>query len=319
VKTPVEIITRVALTVFLSIGLPLAASYVWEGKIAPIDQVFLGILTFVVASVVQIATQLNTLTSTAVEQRKLWEIKNDGDAALSNVRKHYFDISADNVLAQSYFEQKIDELNRSLTDAALRGIIQVSQNADTTSMMLSPFSGRMDDIVRAVHFLTDNEFLFDVHASHFFGAVASMVANGRIREVKRLVVLDAEDQLQDARTQRLLRFHRSTANFDYRIIRRADYARVMRDFPLPADTRDFGVYGSRFVYKSQTNTKDDVRGVFLFDNIEVDRFINFFERCWTHRVVFTLPGAQEAISIEELFGDDQVSPNRPGFQREVIK
>ena len=289
---------------------PVAASYGSGGKVTSIDQVFLGLFVFLIGATVQVNWELARQRAEHAPDVELWDVRSDADASLSNIRKHFNDIlQRRNSLYILYFQRQVRELDQSLFEAATDEDLVVDQDVDTTDMMLRDFSGGDEHVIRFVHYLSENDTLFDVHATQFFSEVARGVTDKRIKGVKRLFVWESNTEVSEDRSQRLLAFHMN-AGFECRLIERSKFERIKRDSNLPTDTHDFGIYGKWYVYRSRNAAASSHSGVFSSNQQLVSRFITFFDRYWDSQ--FTdRPQDVNPVDLKQLFGRAPVSPNRP--------
>jgi hypothetical protein len=307
---------RFLLTTIISVGVPLASSYMFSSAILPIDQLFIGLFVFVIGTLVQISVEITNLRKIKEAEFSLWEIESEIDVSLNNIRKSYSDIlRMQNPLYKLYFQQRIRHLYDSITKASANEELLVDQDADTTEMMLRGFSGQPDHIIRVVHYLKDNNFLFDVHASHFFCEVARLVKDGKITEVRRLFIAENEDDLKEERSKKLIQFHSNTVSFSCQAMYKDGFEKLKRDYHLPMNTYDFGIYGTMYVYRSSISAPDEVKGTFNASSLEVSRFISFFDRCWSSQAVIIIDVDKKEVTLKELFGKTSVSPNRPGIKQ----
>lgn len=309
-----EFVGRLSITVVASVIVPIIAGYVSGGNIAGIDKVLLGLLMFLVSSVVQLNIEVSAIKKQRNADLKLWDIREEIDMGLINIRKSFVDIvNRRNTLYRQYFAQRIIQLEQVISEAASASEeLLVDQDSDTTEMMLQEFAGKTDHIIRFTHYFKDNDFLFDVHASQFFSEVGRKVSQGMIKEVRRLFVMTDESELSEARTVRLLQFHAKNPGFSYRVIPVREFERLKRDFRLAMDTHDFGIYGQSYVYCSKVSAAHEVKGIFISAESSVRRFTNFFDSCWTAQFASEvgLPTI-DVMGLQELFGRSPVSPNRP--------
>lgn len=312
-----EFAQKTAVNVCVSILVPLVSGFV--GNIQTIDQIFLGGLVFIITLLGQIILDIAEIKKQRAPTIEFWKIQNEADRALSNVRASYAQIAAGrNQLYLQYFNRQMEDLARNIHEAASNEELRVAQDSDTTDIMLRPFSERSGRGIRAIHFFEDNEFMFDVHSTHFFCDVAERVISRKVQGVSRLFILKEDRELEDSRAKRLIEFHASTPNFDYRIVKKRDYDRIKRDFNLPTDTKDFAIYGDWYVYRTIVAADNEIKGIFSANEGAVRRFTAMFDKCWNSELAFkTSNTAGTALSLRELFGPDAVSPNRPNLIQHV--
>jgi len=204
---------------------------------------------------------------------------------------------------QKYFDDRATELRNAIYRAVDRDELQLSRDhVVSVDSLLELFSGRPTDVFRAVHYLADNDFFFDVYARQYFFRFMELVKKGRVKEVRRLLVYDNQTELDDPRSQRLMQFHAATPGFGYRAIRLVDYRSMLRDHRLEGVSRDFGVYGSAYVYCAETNQIDAPVGHWVRNQARVEQFIRCFDACWQQPLTTRPVGKGAKMSFDGLFG-----------------
>lgn len=299
-----EFSARLAVTALVAVVVPLVVGLAWGDKLGQADQVFLGLFILILGTLSQVAIEVRYLRDERDAGIVAWRIEKDSDAVLANIRASFSGLQEDgNALYVQYFLRELRRLDSRLLEASTKKELIVDQDSDTTDMMLQPFHGRDSDVIRIVHFFRNNDFLFDVHARQFFYEVARLVSGGQIREIKRLFVYSARDDLSNERTQRLIQFHDHVAGFAYEAMRGEDYEKVKRDYRLPVNVDEFGIYADYYVYTSIAANADEINGVFSALPATVSKFTNFFDRCWNSPVSHGLDVVPASLSVAELFQD----------------
>lgn len=309
-----EFFGRLMIVVIASIIVPVVVGYTAGDKVSTIEKVYLGLLVFLVSSMLQLNIEIALMKKRDYADIDLWDVQGDADAGLANVRKSFWEIvRRRNALYRDYFAQRIAQLESAIVEAAANNEeLLVDQDSDTTLLMLKEFSGEDEHIIRFIHYFSDNEFLFDVHASHFFSEVARKVESGDVKEVKRIFIFNDAADLEDARSLKLLQFHVHSRSFACKVMPSREFERLKLDFRLPLGTHDFGIYGKWYVYCSKASVAHEVKGVFISAEHAVQRFTNFFESCWVSQFAADpgVPSSPE-VGLQELFARSSVSPNRP--------
>lgn len=309
-----EFVGRLMIIVIASIIVPVVVGYTAGDKVSTIEKVYLGLLVFLVSSMLQLNIEIALMKRRDYADIELWDVQGDADAGLANVRKSFWEIvRRRNALYRDYFAQRIAHLESTIVEAAANNEeLLVDQDSDTTNLMLKEFAGEDDHIIRFIHYFSDNEFLFDVHASHFFTEVARKVEGGDVKEVRRIFIFNDSVELEDTRSLKLLQFHVHSRSFACKVMASREFERLKLDFRLPLGTHDFGIYGKWYVYCSKASVAHEVKGVFISAEPAVQRFTKFFESCWVSQFAAdpSVPSSP-IVGIQELFARSPVSPNRP--------
>ena len=299
----VDFAVRMVVTVLISIVVPVLLGTVFESKFPLDSQVLLGLALALVGLVTQLLPLALAVRDAQIDLVNLQDARGEGGEMLANVRKSYDDLLlAGNTLFAAYFRREIRRLEGQVHQAASKFELYVDQDSDTTEMMLLPFDGRSSGVIGFVHHVEDNSFLLDVHARHFFIAIVEGVRSGKIASVRRLLVYNDPEDLDSDDSQRIMAFHRSEKNFDYRVIQRNDFERMARDSHLPSGKLDFGLYGPWYIFRSLEANSDEVSGVFLSGSRELEIYRAFFERCWRSPIAQQVDAHRYAsMPLDELF------------------
>ncbi len=175
-------------------------------------------------------------------------------------------------------------------------------------MLLGSFTGASSDIYRAVHFFRDNDFFFAEYAKEFFCRTHELLREGRIREVRRLLVYSSEEEIHSDSSQRIIKFHAQKSGYVYRLIAFGVYSEFQRHHNLhPAI--DFGIFGDKRVYRARTDRPDFVIGTWSGRTDEVRKYVQFFDACWDSLAAREEPDLDStaSASIDWLFAPDNLS------------
>lgn len=230
--------------------------------------------------------------------QKGWVPQDDFDECLIQVRGHYRTITAEARvepdLFTRYYQDRIKALCRQM-ESSSDGDLKVNQlHFETTEILMSCLKGHHldhDDDFWAVHYLTSESrdfFLKVPHAKSYARLLAKKVAQGEIKKVRRLFVVDdrnrevESEQLDDEFARRYIAFHKSNhPKYEYRIVGITDYEEgYIGDNQEEQLARDFGIYGSLYVYQTGVADTQAIEGTFNRDESLVGRYRSLFERCW---------------------------------------
>jgi hypothetical protein len=286
------------------------------GWISPGEEILLGGVVWIVFTSTEILYYVSRIDKRDYTASQLWSAHDQIDNRLGNIRKYYYQILDERYDAQDlfplYFDREIAQLEKNIQEATTkRELTLEEQHLDITRILLDSFSGGANDISRPVHFLKDNQTFLEMHYRQYFYDVARCVEQGKIKQVKRLMVFDDETQLSDPFTLRLVRFHASTKGFSYRLIDSNDYFRMLKDYDLHRTPADFGIYGSRYVYFTITHSDADIAGVFSKDPEVIKSHIQFFDGCFDSAAAFEIAiDDQTPVTLHSLFDQAVVQDNR---------
>lgn len=297
----VEYSLRLLITLFPSVIIPIVLGSFLSNSFTLADQTLVGILIGVLGLLIQVVGVLLRMQSTQAKEISLADARDESAKTFAELRKYHDDlVLGQNVLFSAYFDRQIEHLKDEMMVAVTRRELKLSQDMNTTEMMLLPFERESARLVRAVHYLEDNDFLFDLHARTFFHSVFGAVKQKRILKVQRLLIYKEPAELTDDRTLRLAGFHAAHNNYDYRVIDKRDYERIATDSSLPAGRMDFGVYGDLFVYRS-TENRGEVSGTFTADKTAIRDYQRVFDRAWNSNASKQLDGLPKVTSLDDLF------------------
>src|SRR5882757_527361 len=275
-----------AANVVISVAVPLGVDLFGGKRAGATDDFLLGAVLFCATSLLESLYFLAELRTRAAREESLWDVHEPVDSRLASTRKSLrslevgVDPKADIFLR--YFQRKIHDLESDVRQTANTLELRVdSSNLDLSAPLLESLTGADTDVIRIVHLLSSNNALFNPHEAQWFTTVLRSVESRRVIEVRRLLVSvdDAEESTEYS--QRLLRWHTNTPNFDYRLIRRAYFDRLARSFRLHGTFIDFGLYGRRYLFRAISYDADDFVGVYSREATTIDRYLSFFDMCWT--------------------------------------
>lgn len=273
------------------------------------EAVLMGILIWILLTCVEILYKSDLMSEKEEQRSILWNIENEFESRLSNIREAYRRVLANRRespdLFQYTFDERVSELEKSITEAANKDELHINRgHLVSTNFLLNSFRGETDDIFRPVHLLEDNDWFFDIIARQYFNQVYQLVLNKKIRAVKRLMLYDNEEQLKDPRSLNLMKFHAVTKGYSYRLMMVHEFRTILRDLPVPLDVpRDFGIYGRKYIYIAQVNRADNLIGYYMRNPSTIDAYIKFFETCWNNPAAITLKtiDASTPFALDDLF------------------
>lgn len=273
------------------------------------EAVLMAVLIWVLLTCIELLHKTELMSEKQEHQSNLWNIENEFESRLSNIREAYRRVLVNRRempdLFQYTFDERVSELEKSITEAANKDELHINRgHLVSTNFLLDSFGGEVDDIFRPVHLLEDNDWFFDIISRQYFNQVYQLVNNKKIRAVKRLMLYDRDEQINDQRSLNLMKFHSMTKGYSYKVMMVHEFRTILRDLPVPLDVpRDFGIYGRKYIYIAQANRADNLIGYYMRNPSTIDSYIKFFETCWNNPAAITLKSVDTVspIVLDDLF------------------
>lgn len=288
-------------------SVPLVIDVFQESALSVSDEIQLGVMLFCAGALLESLYFLAALKERAVREDFLWDVHQSVDSRLASIRKSVRTLESgvdpQTDIFLKYFNRKIHEVEGDIRQTANTGELRVdSGNLDLSGPLLRSMTGVDTDIIRIVHLLSHNAELFNPHEAQWFSTVLSAVEGRRVIEVRRILVAEDPAQESEEGTERLLRFHTHTPNYDYRLLAAPYFARLARSFRLQGEFVDFGLYGERYLFRGVVYEPDDFVGVYSREPAVIERYKNFFDTCWAAPGSRTAdPAALTPIDVQEFF------------------
>jgi hypothetical protein len=221
---------------------------------------------------------------------KLWDTIEIIDNKLSMIRKCYHficenqDVTPD--LFQKYFEDRIEVLHKSINDTSKTQELMIDQrHFSHTKIALDCFHNEPEDIFRAVHIFKDNEFFLHGYPQEYSHEITKKLKGKKIQQVKRLLIYMDDAELNLPSSLLIIKSHEETKNYIYKIASYAEYIEVINQ-ELTSKYPDFGIYGSKYLYRAEVSEKDYIRGIWTKEKGTIMKYIDifdkFFESGWAH-------------------------------------
>ena len=298
------------INLIISVAVPLLISIKDPNPFSVGESYVLGVVLFIALTTFELYFMAERAFATETRVTKIWDARDLLDARLQEVRRLFHEVEEHKVgdpdLFVSYFNKKLIDLEKSLRDACSKNEVRINETMleVTTWLLESSFRGRPTDVFRAVHFSEDNTFFFDVHSKRYFIQVRDLVTDKKISTVRRLIVFSDPSQLQGAQTQRLICFHQKTPLYECRAISYEVFMRIVRDYDLHYLVKDFGIYGTSYLYKGMVAQVEEIVGSYSRDATEIARFIDCFDTCWYAAAEPPGVATSDTISVDWLFAPE---------------
>jgi hypothetical protein len=266
----------------------------------------LGVSIFLGWSAVENTILLRRLDAERKRHTELWVLEHDFDLLLSNIRKYYRAILAEfhgeSDLFKNYFEDRFSELAAALQKAAERRELFVKDfHFQRIDLLLSEFRSDATGILRYVWIIHKGESLFTEEWKHYCDQILSGTNDGAIRGVRALLVLGEGVTEDDTCIKKLAGFYEFSKSHDYRLVGDSKYRMQARDNRIDAQYIDFGIYGSRYIFLTQSYG-DVTAGMFCKDAAVISRYVQFFDLIWESNAAKKLQRASvPRVKLPELF------------------
>lgn len=293
--------------VIVGVVTPLVINVFDASALSISDEIQLGVMLFCSGALLESLYFLAALRERAVREDKLWDVHEPLDSRLASIRKSLRTLESGvdphSDIFLKYFHRKIHEVEGDVRQTANTRELRVdSGNLDLSEPLLRSLTGLPTDIIRIVHLLSQNDDLFNPHEAQWFSTVLRAVESRKVIEVRRILVSESPAEETEEGTQRLLRFHGHTPDYDYRLMSAAYFRRLTRSFRLQGEFVDFGLYGERYLFRGVVYQPDDFVGVYSRDTTVIERYKNFFDSCWSAPGSRTVDASTLApITIQEFF------------------
>lgn len=275
------------------------------------EQAVVGLLIFVALGVLEIGLAISWLGAAQTEELRLWEIRSEIEEVLSNIRANLARVleeaRADNDLYVDHFLRELRALETLAHDAAYKRELRVvCHHFQSVSNVMSAFQGEKNPVLRYVWILDEDRLFEDSSWEYYFKYTAEMVRDRTIKEVRALLVVRDASTLEHPSKKRLLQFFRFTNNMQCRYMLDSAFQVRGADGGLLSQHVDFGIYGSRLVFRTETY-EPETAGSFSKDPNLVDRYTRFFDDLWRSGSSDNPHATRDRISVEELIDQDAAS------------
>ena len=189
----------------------------------------LGISIFLGWSVIDLLRRVDQLTAAEKRNAQIWALKQEGEVTFSNdIRKYYLDVVNHSYGAEDLF---VDHCHSRLHDLAeiFRGAAEQRELAvkdyhfQRTDLLLGAFDGDCSGILRYICDSRAGESLFDDKWAHYCDQIVRGITNGKIKEVRALIILGNGVPRTGGSLDRLTAFYDCTKGHDYRLVDETNY------------------------------------------------------------------------------------------------
>ena len=281
-------ITSLLLSILIGTLLPSLVVFLSKGKLTITlgEQIIIGICIFIAISFVEFLYFYNISLLHTKQEHKFWEIKNEGDNELYNIRTNFHKVVEDakthNDIFVLHFQKEFKKLQRKISEVAEKKELFVTAdyflNADN---VLKVFPSYDESIWRYVWTIENIEHpLFLEHSwRQFFEKTAKMVQQKKMKEIRAIIVLSNTEFVKSERIKKLLDFFKTNDGIACRLISTENYASVCKLNSFEASLSDFGLYGHRLLFTEKYH-QGEVSGFFSKDTSQIHEYSKLFESFW---------------------------------------
>jgi hypothetical protein len=301
---------RAAFAVVTSVLVPLLIGLIHRTPLWA--DLVIGLAWFTALVSAEIAILVNRQYRMRARETDLWDAYDRIDACLSSMRKSLRTLEAfegsPEALFRSHFRHQLWNLEAELRHSAESRTVEVSRNhLQRASLVLQEFAGRDPDRIIAVFQASDVAAELSDHlVQEWFGRVYSQTKCGLIREVRRIILLDSEDEERSSLVQLLIAFHTTNNGFKCRLMSTAQFRETVDDYSSQVylQANDFAVYRGTYAFFGRPLTIGKRTGVWSNAPETVGLMETIFEACWEHpstRRANPPVGNDEPVTPTELF------------------
>ncbi|MCX6133001.1 MAG: hypothetical protein NTU47_04215 [Ignavibacteriales bacterium] len=275
-----------------------------------VEKIIIGFLTYLFWTSIELLITLQKLFRLEKGLSDLQNIRNDFNVRLLNLRVHFEDLSTKFYkpvdLFQEHINRSIQDLEILCTDAVIKEELYVKDyHFDNADLLLSAMESDKEKVIRYVWVLESDSKFFDEKWKEYCKQIEKGAKRGSIKSVKALLVGPDGWLENHPMAKQLLGYYAHQKGFDYRYIALSTYEKWTRDQRLSEQYQDFGIYGTRYIYKT-LQYAPITSGHFSKDQKTISEYTKFFENVWKCAEAKTLPKrALPRMTLEGLFQFDQ--------------
>lgn len=302
--------------VVLGVGVPLVVARFASIDLSIEEGALVSLLAVLVLTLAEVLYKVEQMRSAHMGEQAVWDRRHSVDDALSRLRGGLHQLVLDEDLRESFYldhYQRDLELLLSRVQTSLNTKeIQIDRNhIDSTAVLLSIYDNKEHSLFLATHCLSDVTDTFDPTFRVYFHAWLDRLKSRKVREFRRLFVLDDIAQLDHPNSRKLVAFHNgSTRGLSAKIVNRAELHRFKADYQLNDGVDDFGVFSSEYIYLGQTRQDENISGSFSRDRSLIDKYTNMYEALWDSQFAQEVGSVvAESVTIDQLFDPLYAIPN----------
>ena len=107
---------------------------------------------------------------------------------------------------------------------------------------------------------------------------------GKIKQVKRLMVYQNDDELRSEKSLRIIKSHITRKNYSYKLIHFDKYIDLLGNEGLKEELPDFGIYGRGYLYRALISKPNEIKGIWTKSKDTINQYTSFFDDCFDTNV-----------------------------------
>ena len=264
---------------------------------------------FIGIAVTEVLLVAKKMLGLRVGEYRTWVVRDRVDGLLRDIRGSFTKVHADRYgeddLFVAHFERALTDLARNIARAADHKELQVwNHHFGSVRRVMNVFAGEKEPAYWCTWWLGMDEGLFeDSHWRSYFSQVVEMVRRDAIEEMKILLIVQHLDQVDGDKVGALAGFCGTNRGLECGVVVGGEYSKFRQDAELPASDVDFGIYGTRLLFR--TASEEEKSGLFCKDPQMISRYREHFEAVWEHPDTRRdLVGRLDVTSWKELLAAD---------------
>jgi hypothetical protein len=305
------------IVLIISLGVSIFLGFVpsWTGiEISVNEQTLLTIEVFIAFLLLDVLWIVSHRLNQLSKQHDLWTLRESGDSELSNIRSSFANIVHNSYgkrdLFVAHFLKEFQRLSRMIREVTDNQELRVAADHFlSVDNVVDAFWGDDERIWRYTWPVQPDEKLFgELPWKRYFEVTAKMLQKGDIESIRAILIVDNISTIESPRIKALLDFIKTTDNMDCHIIETRNYQRVCEDNGVPPHFKDFGIYGSRLLFRTEQYESEnhEIIGTFSKNTELIQNYISLFDAMWHSVSVSTEnPSTRTtSVSLETLFKAD---------------
>lgn len=294
--------------VIVGVGVPLIVASLAGIDLTVEEGALVSLLAVLVLTLAEMLYKIEQMRSQYLSELETWDRRQAVDDTLSRVRAGLHQLVLDEDLRDSFYldhYQRDLELLVSRVQASLNTKeIQIERHhIDSTEVLLSIYDRKEHSIFRATHCLSDITDSFDPTFRVYFHAWLERLKSRKVKEFRRLFIVDSAAQFDHVNTRKLIAFHNSkTRGLVAKLVQRNELHRFKSDYQIDDGVDDFGIFSDEYIYLGKTRKDDNISGSFGRDKALIANYTHMYDALWNSQSATDISQAvPEAIDVKQLF------------------
>ncbi|MCX6154097.1 MAG: hypothetical protein NT007_08055 [Candidatus Kapabacteria bacterium] len=274
------------------------------------ERILVAGILFIVFNLCHLLYLTQRSLSFKVNQYNLCEVLSDYDKILNNIRTYFLEILdneiGDKDLFVTHFHNEFIDLQKKTHNVARMQELSLDANHFlNTDNVLNAFSGAVEkDWLFTWPIDNDYELFYPHHWMQYFESAVKLVPDG-ISEIKAILVLNEEELVDLNGLKHLFHFFKTFhSNIQCKYIVRSVFKDVCTADNFVLNYEDCGLYGNKLLYVNEYYSPETIKGKFIKNKSEIDKFRTIFNRFWNSELTKSNPSQEtNKILLKDLFNE----------------